>query len=151
MLGILNANQIDHVLRSEVIGRIGSIMEGRVYIVPISYVYDGDCIYGHSAGGMKLSMMRAHPQICFEVEHVEDLANWQSVIAWGTFEELQGEESARGLQLFLDRMSPIRSSQTALSSHISAESGHGIDAHGQVETIFRVTLTEQTGRYERQD
>ena len=32
--------------------------------------------------------MRANPFVCFEVEDIDDLANWHSVIAWGVFEEL---------------------------------------------------------------
>jgi nitroimidazol reductase NimA-like FMN-containing flavoprotein (pyridoxamine 5'-phosphate oxidase superfamily) len=83
MLGELNERQIEHVLRSEVIGRIGCIAEGRPYVVPITYVYDGTCVYGHSVDGVKMRAMRSEPSVCFEVEHVDNLANWQSVIAWG--------------------------------------------------------------------
>ena len=40
-------------------------------------------------------MMRANPFVCFEVEDIDDLANWHSVIAWGVFEELACEDEAR--------------------------------------------------------
>lgn len=45
--------------------------------------------------GQKLHMMRANPFVCFEVEDIDDLANWHSVIAWGVFEELACEDEAR--------------------------------------------------------
>ncbi len=44
MLGELNEAQVDRVLRSEVIGRLGYHAQSRTYIVPITYAYEGDCI-----------------------------------------------------------------------------------------------------------
>jgi nitroimidazol reductase NimA-like FMN-containing flavoprotein (pyridoxamine 5'-phosphate oxidase superfamily) len=38
------------------------------YVMPICYVYDGGCVYGHAVDGMK-----RHAQVCFEVEPVDDL------------------------------------------------------------------------------
>jgi hypothetical protein len=51
MLGKLNAEQMDHVLRSQVVGRIGCYADDTVYVVPITYLYDGQHIYGHTREG----------------------------------------------------------------------------------------------------
>jgi len=123
MLGTLNAVQIDQVLRSEVVGHLGCCGEDKIYVVPISYVYDGEYLYGHSADGMKLRMMQAHPQVCFQVEHIDNLANWVSVIAWGEYEEIADEDAKRAMRLFLDRMEPMQASETALSPHRSPAFG----------------------------
>jgi nitroimidazol reductase NimA-like FMN-containing flavoprotein (pyridoxamine 5'-phosphate oxidase superfamily) len=90
MIGELTPEQINAVLFNEVVGRIACSSEGRIYIVPITYVFDGDAVYGHSAEGLKIRMMRANPHVCFEVDQRENLANWRSVIAWGVYEELHG-------------------------------------------------------------
>ncbi|WBM79337.1 pyridoxamine 5'-phosphate oxidase family protein [Cryobacterium breve] len=87
MLGELNAREIDAVLHTSVVGRIGCHSDGRTYIVPITYAYDGDTVYAHSAAGTKVEMMRANPAVCFEVEQLDDLASWRTVVAWGEFEE----------------------------------------------------------------
>jgi nitroimidazol reductase NimA-like FMN-containing flavoprotein (pyridoxamine 5'-phosphate oxidase superfamily) len=63
MLGTLNARQIGRVLRSEVVSHLGCYADGKLYVTPISYVYDGEYLYGHAVEGMKLRMMRAHPQV----------------------------------------------------------------------------------------
>jgi pfkB family carbohydrate kinase len=42
------------------------------YVVPICYVYDGGCVYGHAVDGMKRHAMQTNPQVCFEVEPVDD-------------------------------------------------------------------------------
>lgn len=55
-------------------------------MVPITYAYDGESLLGHSADGLKLRMMRRNPVVCVEIDHMDDLANWRSVIAQGRFE-----------------------------------------------------------------
>ncbi len=116
MLGELNDQEIDGVLHDGVIGRIGCHVAGQTYIVPVSYAYDGEHVYGHSGTGRKVSMMRVNPSVCFEVEHVDDLGNWKTVIAWGTFEELTGTDAAASRQILLTRFIPLLGSASAASS-----------------------------------
>lgn len=150
MLGTLHQEQIDQVLRSEVIGRIGCHTEGRTYVVPVCYVYDGESIYGHSLDGLKLQMMRTNPIVCFEVDHMENMANWRSVIVWGTFEELTGDMASHAMRLLLNRLLPLHTSETSPSLHRMEETGtdHAETVH-RVGTVYRICLTEKTGRFEK--
>ena len=110
MLGTLDQKQIDRVLSSGTVGRIGVHGEGRTYVVPTTYVFDGDSVYCHSAIGLKIRMMRANPDVCFEVEEIDDMANWRSVIAWGRYEELKGELAIAAMNLLVSRLSPLTAS-----------------------------------------
>src|SRR6516165_8394548 len=66
MMGNLKADEIEDVLRSEVIGRIACVADGWPYIVPVTYVYDGgEYVFSHSAEGEKVAAMRKNPQVCF--------------------------------------------------------------------------------------
>jgi len=60
------------VLTSQLIGRIGCHADNVTYVVPVSYVYDGDSIYSHTHEGMKINMMRENPDVCFEADKHED-------------------------------------------------------------------------------
>ena len=143
MLGTLTRAQIDEVLRNGTIGRIGCISDGRAYVVPIAYVYENGCVYGHSVNGKKLQAMRAEPTVCFEVEQVDSLDTWRSVIAWGTFEALAGDEAQAAMRLLIDRLMPLMPHSAAAHEH-AAHSAHPVaDA-----TAFRIRLEEETGRYE---
>ena len=102
MLGELTDRQIEDLLHSEVIARIGCLSDRGVYVVPVTYVYDDTYVWGHAMDGTKLAAMRAHPQVCVEVEHVDNLSNWRSVIAWGTFEECHGADWDAGLALLVE-------------------------------------------------
>jgi uncharacterized protein len=150
MLGTLNSRQIDQLLRSEVVGRIGCVSNGKVYVVPISYVYDGEYIYGHSADGLKIQMMLENPDVCFQVDHITDLSNWQSAIIWGVFEDLENADAEYALGLFVDRMQPISASETSLSSHVSASAGRPHDMRGRQSHMYRIAIKERTGRFEKQ-
>lgn len=62
MFGELTPDQIEHVLYLESIGRVGCHAAGQTYVVPVSYVYDGEAIHTYSYEGMKLRMMRKNPK-----------------------------------------------------------------------------------------
>lgn len=150
MIGFMNKAQIDNLLKSEVVGRIGCSMEGKSYIVPITYVYDDPCIYAHTAVGLKVDMMRANPQVCFEVDHIDNLANWQSVICWGTYEELNGTEAADALQKIVDRIHPFVTSETSVPRYSLERPHEPISPHIEL-VVFRITLLESTGKFEKQE
>lgn len=141
MLGDLDATQIEDVLRGEVIARIGCIDEGRVYVVPVSYAYDGTYLWGHGMEGAKLRAMRADPRVCVEVEHVDDLSNWRSVIAWGTFEECHGDDWNTGMALLVERIMPL----LKFPPHQPPPDPSG-PRHG---TVYRIMLEQKTGRFEQ--
>ena len=148
MLGKLNDTQIEEVLANNVLGRIGCHDDGRTYIVPINYVYDGKNIIAHSTPGMKIQMMRHNPQVCFEVDVMEDTSSWKSVIAWGEFEELTNkEERNKAIRILMDRKLPSFSSVTTKLSADWPFAKSGFDDVTGI--IFRVALKTKTGRFEK--
>ena len=140
MLGTLNPRQIDRLLHEAIVGRIGVTADGKTYVVPITYVYDGDSIYGHSLLGQKVAMMRKNPRVCFEVEQIDDLANWRTVIAQADFEELTGDLAVAAARLIAARLGPLTPSDTA---------GPRPRRPGVRYVSYRLRLREKTGRYER--
>lgn len=140
MLGSLSPRQIERVLRDAVVGRIGVSVDGKTYVVPVTFVYDGDCVYGHSLVGQKIAMMRKNPRVCFEVEEITDLANWRSVIAQADFEELGGDLAVAAARLIAARIGPLTSSDTA---------GPHPRAPGARSVSYRLRLREKSGRFER--
>jgi uncharacterized protein len=148
MIGKLTETQIDDLLRKEIVGRIGCHTPEMVYVVPISYVYDGKNIYCHTYEGLKVEMMRKNPNVCFEVDDISNMGNWQSVIAWGKFEEInKSDERNSALRLLLNRALPIISS---ITTHLGKnwpfypdEINNSIDG-----IVFRIVLDKRTGNFE---
>jgi hypothetical protein len=143
MLGELTRPQIEDLLHTEVIARIGCLSDRGVYVVPVTYVYDNTYVWGHAMDGTKLAAMRAHPQVCVEVEHVDDLSNWRSVIAWGTFEECHGADWDAGLALLVQRIMPLLT--------LPAHQGPPDLAALRRGSVYRIQLETKTGRFEKVD
>jgi len=104
----LDEREIDACLRRQRVGRVGCHAGGRTYVVPVIYVWDGECVYVQSIEGRKIQMMRANPHVCFEVDQYEPDGSWRSVILEGTYEELEGGRAEAALALLVQRFSGRR-------------------------------------------
>src|SRR5687767_1289226 len=103
MLGELTNRQIDHVLLSQLIGRIGCCTADKMLITPVTYAYHEGFIYAHSRDGEKIRIMRKNTKICFQVDAIENMKNWRSVMVWGEYEELTKSKDQRsGMDILSD-------------------------------------------------
>jgi uncharacterized protein len=147
MIGNLTNEQIEEVLKENVLGRIACNDGKRNYVVPVSYVYDGKFIIAHSVMGMKIEMMRKNPQVCFEVDEMKSFTNWKSVIAWGEYQELTDHrDKFLAMRLFTDRMMHVKVSRTAIAPAVAEGGVHS----PWKEIIYRLIITEKTGRFENE-
>lgn len=149
MISKLSDEQIEEVLKENVMGRIGCNDGRKNYVVPINYVYDGKFIIAHSLMGMKIKMMRKNPDVCFEVDEMKSLSKWKSVITWGQYQELKDEHDRYyAMKIFIDRMLHLKISESAVAPQTGMDKVHP-PARGNVKPIiFRIVLNEKTGRYE---
>lgn len=147
MLGVLTIEEIENTIKGQIVGRIGCHADGITYVIPMSYAYDGEYVYGHSHEGMKIDMMRSNPEICFEVDEMTDMANWKCVVMWGTYEELHDPTERKvALQHLINRVLPLNSSETThLTPNWPFPEEHIEDIGG---VVFRIQLKNKTGRFE---
>jgi nitroimidazol reductase NimA-like FMN-containing flavoprotein (pyridoxamine 5'-phosphate oxidase superfamily) len=149
MLGALNEQQIESLLKELPVGRIGCHADGITYIVPVNYVYDGVNLYAHSAEGMKIDMMRKNPEICFQADAITNLQNWESVICWGKFEEITDMlEREHAMQKIINKVMPMMKDENAQPSH--GFTNYTSDVGSEVELIlYKIVLSKKTGRFEK--
>lgn len=148
MLGELNETQINNLLLGQAVGRIACCNGNKPYVVPVTYVFAGKYIYGQTMEGMKLDILRKNPEVCFEVDSMTDMANWQSVVVCGLFEELKGEEAEAARKELFDRVLPLMTSATVHPHE------HGVSAHIEEGTrikpvMYRIVIKEKSGRFEK--
>lgn len=148
MLGSLNEPQINNVLASQALGRMACASGNQPYIVPVTYAYDGKYIYGQTNQGTKLRMLRKNPAVCFEVDMMMDMANWQCVLVFGRFEELKGLQAEKAREILFGRVLGLMTSST-VHSHEHATSA-GIDDSNRIKHVmYRIKIKKKTGRFER--
>ncbi len=149
MLEKLDEAEIDAFLEKQTIGRIGCCADGKPYVVPVSYVYDGSFFYCHTHEGMKIDMMRKNPKVCFEVDAYLHSATWESAITWGDFIEINDEtERNKILESMIANKLPIISSEAMrieLGTHYPFLPVDMTDIKG---IVYKIKVTEKTGRKE---
>jgi nitroimidazol reductase NimA-like FMN-containing flavoprotein (pyridoxamine 5'-phosphate oxidase superfamily) len=96
--------EIDEVIQGALVCHLAFAVDDEPYVVPLSYGYDGQNLYFHSAkGGKKIDCIRANPRVCFQMERdvrlvtdPHDACAWsfafESVIGYGEVVELTGRE-----------------------------------------------------------
>jgi nitroimidazol reductase NimA-like FMN-containing flavoprotein (pyridoxamine 5'-phosphate oxidase superfamily) len=149
MVGILSPDEIASLLMTARFARLGCHADGKTYVVPISFAYDGSRLIGETTLGMKIRMMRKSPEVCVEVDDVEDLANWRSVILWGRFQELTGIEAANAVGLLIDKYGPVFQSMTSTERLGRDLTPPRLDAKPATRIVYCVNLTERSGRFEK--
>ncbi len=101
---ITDLGTIHDIVRGCLVCRLGLAVGGEPYVVPVSFGFDGEAVYFHTARqGKKIEMMAANPRVCVQFErnvelvtNDEDACSWtfryESVIGFGTVTELVGEK-----------------------------------------------------------
>jgi nitroimidazol reductase NimA-like FMN-containing flavoprotein (pyridoxamine 5'-phosphate oxidase superfamily) len=98
---ITNRDETDAVIRSALVCRIAMAKGNEPYLVPVSFGYDGDSVFIHTAKtGRKLDFFAANDRVCFEFEanvsiQMDDVdaCAWtfafERAIGYGTISELR--------------------------------------------------------------
>jgi len=142
---ITNRDEIDEIIRSAQVCRIAFANGHEPYVVPVSFGYDGEALFFHTAKtGRKLDFIAANNRVCFELEvnvsiqsDEHDACAWtfeyESVIGYGTISELTGiEDKPRGLnQIML---------------HYSGREWEIDDAAVATTRVWRIAIESLTGK-----
>jgi len=70
------------------------------------------------------------------------------VIAWGTFEEPEGEEAESALKKLISQLMPLKTNQNIQPTH-GIDLLHKLEALHLKATVYRIKIEEKTGRFEK--
>ena len=81
---ITDPEALNEIFRQAIVCRL-AMMDGNVpYVVPLNFGYQNNLLYFHSAGeGKKLDLLRASPEVCFEVESGVEIVKGKDACSWG--------------------------------------------------------------------
>ena len=148
MFGELDPAAIESLLHAGIVARIAYVdRRGLPCIVPITYAYDGRAFYGYSLLGGKIEHMAAQPNVCVEVDRVENAADWRSVVVRGTFRRLHADAAVDAVARISDRMRTVAAVSGApvgaWRTFVARSGGAGI--------AYRIDVSEKRGRYSLPD
>jgi nitroimidazol reductase NimA-like FMN-containing flavoprotein (pyridoxamine 5'-phosphate oxidase superfamily) len=115
---IRSKDEINEIIRGSQVCRIAMATNNMPYMVPVSFGYDGESIYIHTAReGKKLDIFIENNNVCFEFERnvnlykdPENACEWsfsfESVIGFGNIFELESpEDIINGLNQIMSQYS----------------------------------------------
>jgi nitroimidazol reductase NimA-like FMN-containing flavoprotein (pyridoxamine 5'-phosphate oxidase superfamily) len=150
MTGELNETQINNILCSQAVGRIACCDGKHPYIVPVTYSYDGEHIFAQSYEGRKMEMMRKNPNVCFQVDISTDIFNWQSVLIFGQFEEIDEDEIPETRESHFSKIMPLMTGSRIHEHEHSERSDNTLSDTSRIKPImFRININEKMGRFEK--
>ena len=135
MLKTLGNDKARKLFESAKVVRLGCIVNGEPYVVPINCVLEQNYLYSHSLNGLKISALRENPRACVQVDEIESELSWRSAIAFGKFEEITNPDERTEVLNKLFRVFP---KLTPVESTIA------LDGLAQQVIVFRIRIDRLT-------
>jgi nitroimidazol reductase NimA-like FMN-containing flavoprotein (pyridoxamine 5'-phosphate oxidase superfamily) len=90
----MTSEEIEQFLWCARVGRLGMIVDGKPYVVPVGFGYSNGKVFFHTcAKGLKMNELRKNHVVCFEVdEALSDATMFKSAIILGTAEIINEEK-----------------------------------------------------------
>ena len=136
MMKMLSNEEARHLFQSARLARLGCIVNGEPYVVPVNYILDGDYLYSHSLPGQKINGLREHPRACVQVDEIESDLHWRSAIAFGAFEEITTHNERADILARLLHNFPLLT---------PVESAIAVDGASPPVIVFRIKIERVTG------
>jgi nitroimidazol reductase NimA-like FMN-containing flavoprotein (pyridoxamine 5'-phosphate oxidase superfamily) len=138
MTKALNDRETWAVIDAGRLGHLGCIDHDEPYVVPINYLVEDGHIYSHSLPGRKISALRAHPRACLQVDEIQNDFQWQSAIAFGSYEEVKDDlRRTTVLSQLLERFPVL----TPVESHLASAGNREV-------VVFCLRIDKVTGAAE---
>jgi len=147
--------EIDLMLRTAQVGRLGLCQDNQPYVVPLNFAYEAGRIYAHCAeSGMKIDYLRNNPRVCFEVdEHIRTTSAptpcnyetvYRSVIAFGRASILTAlEEKTAALKLIVSKYAGHEQARNVTSRMVDEYKS----PFGGRTTLLEIAVDRMTGKH----
>jgi len=136
MMKMLSDDEARNLFQFARVVRLGCIVNGEPYIVPINCHFEDDYLYSHSLPGLKISGLRENPRACVQVDEIESDLRWRSAIAFGTFEEIIKANERADILSKLLRDFPMLT---------PVESAIAIDGSSPEVIVYKIRIERLTG------
>jgi len=134
----MDREEIEAMLLRNKVGRLAFSLHDRVDVQPIHYVYERGWLYGRTSEGDKLMALSHNQWVAFEVDEVEDVFDWKSIVIHGSFWVLHPRGSPHAEELWVKA--------AELVSRVVPGSLTENDPVGFRQTLFRIAVSDVRGR-----
>lgn len=141
---ISNKTELEEILNSADTIRIAMIDGDRPYIVPMSFGYSEDKIYIHGAlKGRKIDVIKANPNVCFEVELDTKLVTDGDACEWSYhFKSIIGDGQAYIVDDFDEKVKAL----DLIMEHYGSKEHSYPEKAVNGTAVIRIDITEMVGK-----
>jgi uncharacterized protein len=75
----MSSEEIAELIQKIGYGHLGCIHEGKPLVIPMQYYLKDDEMYMFTDRGTKSHDLTEHPEICLQIEELNDTTNWSSI------------------------------------------------------------------------
>ena len=138
---ITDKKEIEQIFEDAQVCRLGMFDGEKTYIVPLSFGYEKDTLYFHSAlTGRKIDILKKNPNVCFEIDTPGKTISSDKACNWSmAFKSIIGEGSV----LFLDDESDKIDAMNIIMGHYSDKDEWDFDSK-MVESVsvFKIEIED---------
>src|SRR5205814_2195723 len=134
----LSRSECDELLKRNQVGRLAFTFHDRVDIEPVHYIYSDGWLHGRTSPGTKVATLLHHPWIAFEVDDVQGLFDWTSVVIHGVVYIPDADGSAADKAAYAATLALIR--------ELVPQALEADDPVPSRQVLFRIHVDEVTGR-----
>lgn len=136
------------IVKNNYLGRLAYMANNAPHIVPITYFYDEDSnsVISYSAEGHKIDSMRQHAPASIQVDEIDSLIQWRSVLIQGTYEELGGSTAKFVLHKFAEGVKEVIQRTEDKKLHYIREFSSKLESE-KPPVVFRINITGIISKY----
>lgn len=145
---IKSREEIDQIIRSTEVCRIAYADNNIPYITPVSFGFDGTCIYIHTATkGKKIDFLKKNSYVCFEFEaDVKTITDPEIACKWtAAFKSVIGHGHMREVETFEEKDHAINQ----IMKHYSGKTWHFEEKMLQNVKLWKIEVLEISGKQSR--
>lgn len=150
MIKDLNSKDCIALLKKHYVGRLAYLVGKTPFVAPITYFYFEEdkkgSIISYSLEGHKMEAMRKNNYVSVQVDEIESINQWKSVLAHGEFEELHQIDAKRLLHEFASGVKNLINQDTDKNVQFIHEFSSKLQAQADPPIVYRINLHEITGK-----
>jgi nitroimidazol reductase NimA-like FMN-containing flavoprotein (pyridoxamine 5'-phosphate oxidase superfamily) len=140
------------LLGNKYIGCLAYIFEGTPHINPITYFHDAEekSILSYSSPGHKIKAMERYGEVAFQIDEINSIQNWRSVLVKGRFEQLKGSTVRKYMHKFAEGVQRAIQKKEGETPHFIKDFSSRLQ-NRELPIVYRLHITDIVGKFRADD
>ncbi len=135
------------ILGNNYLGHLGFISEKKPFVTTITYFYDAveKCLLSYSDNGHKIDAMRKYEDVSLQIENIQSIQDWSSVLVHGKFEELLGSAAKKYLHKFAQGVQDTIERSKGEKPNFIGDFSSRLQER-EMPIVYRININDITGK-----